>query len=274
MAADADRFEAVLDRLVAIARERATLSAARTFELKSDNTRVTAIDREIEQVWRAEIGEVFPDHGILGEEFGASDGNSDYVWVLDPIDGTDDFSRGLPLFGYIIAVLYRGSPVVAAVGHPVLGIDLRATRGNGVRMNGESLPPLDATGARDKAIVLPAYDDFSRDDDQGDVLLTLANAFRNYRVFRNVYGHSAVIRGAYDAGLEFDVRGWDIYATQLCIREAGGEFRYFRVTRSRGETRYGAVFGRGDTVASICELLSTHGFTCRDAADVDAFTPD
>lgn len=103
---------------------------------KSDASPVTIADREVEQTLRAAISKAFPDHGILGEEFGAHKTDADYVWVLDPIDGTKSFITGKATFGTLIALCHKGAPVVGVIDQPILkerwvGADGRPTTFNG-----------------------------------------------------------------------------------------------------------------------------------------------
>jgi inositol-phosphate phosphatase / L-galactose 1-phosphate phosphatase / histidinol-phosphatase len=87
---------------------------------KPDATPVTIADREAEAAMRALIEERCPDHGIIGEEHGRTRADADYVWVLDPIDGTKSFISGIPLFGTLIALVHRGRPVIGVIDQPVL----------------------------------------------------------------------------------------------------------------------------------------------------------
>jgi inositol-phosphate phosphatase/L-galactose 1-phosphate phosphatase/histidinol-phosphatase len=91
-----------------------------TIEDKSDSSPVTIADREAEAAMRGLIGEQAPDHGILGEEYGAKRTDAEWVWVLDPIDGTKAFITGKPSFGTLIALLHRGEPVLGIIDQPVL----------------------------------------------------------------------------------------------------------------------------------------------------------
>lgn len=90
------------------------------FDVKSDHSPVTVADRAVEAEMRRLIGETFPDHGILGEEYGADRTDAEFVWVLDPIDGTKSFVTGKPLFGSLIALLREGRPVVGVIDMPAL----------------------------------------------------------------------------------------------------------------------------------------------------------
>ena len=87
---------------------------------KLDKSPVTIADREIETAMRSQIQREFPDHGILGEEFESYNLDSDYVWVLDPIDGTKSFITGKPLFGVLIALCYKNKPILGIIDQPIL----------------------------------------------------------------------------------------------------------------------------------------------------------
>ncbi len=90
-----------------------------TVQTKSDQTPVTQADRETEGLLRRMIRQYFPEHGILGEEYGPEKGEASFVWVLDPIDGTKSFIAGTPQFGTLIALLHDGVPILGAIHHPI-----------------------------------------------------------------------------------------------------------------------------------------------------------
>lgn len=270
---DLDQLESVVDALVACAlQHHASIpEQPASFDLKQDGSRVTELDRAIETDWRRIIQERCPEHSIVGEEYGRTDTPSRFCWYLDPVDGTDDFSRGMPLYGYIIALTYDGKPIMASTGHPVLGIDSRATRGRGTWVNGQRSRASAADAPSDLAIAIPSMDDFQRESDESAVLADLEKRFPNYRVYRNLYGHTAVVRGSLDAAVEFDVAPWDILATRLLVEESGGCFLQFRaVIGSDGVEKSGAVFGKELVVLDICAVLSGHGYQGRLADDLDA----
>ncbi len=106
-------------------------------EAKTDTSPVTIADRAAEQIMRQLITEIYPHHGIFGEEFGITHSQADYLWVLDPIDGTKSFISGKPLFGTLIALLYQGKPILGIIDQPILrerwiGIDGLPTTLNGL----------------------------------------------------------------------------------------------------------------------------------------------
>ena len=119
-----------LDPYQSFAHELADLSAAAIvpwfgkknigLEHKADDTPVTHADRDAESVMRDAIKRRFPEHGIIGEEFGKENEGSEFVWVLDPIDGTKSFITHVPLFGTIIGLLYQGKTVLGSINQPIL----------------------------------------------------------------------------------------------------------------------------------------------------------
>ena len=88
-------------------------------ETKSDHSLVTVADRDAEELMRSLISKEYPDHGIIGEEFGSENSDARFVWILDPIDGTRSFVAGCPLFGTLICLLEYGQPVIGAIHNPV-----------------------------------------------------------------------------------------------------------------------------------------------------------
>src|SRR5216684_6227703 len=113
---------ALAHRLADVARPIAAryVRAAVTGDDKTDLSPVTVADREAESAMRAVLAAQVPEHGVFGEEHGAVRTDADYVWVLDPIDGTKAFITGLPIFGTLIALLHRGKPVLGVIDQPIL----------------------------------------------------------------------------------------------------------------------------------------------------------
>ncbi len=113
-----------------------------TIDRKSDATPVTLADRNAEKRIRDILAEKYPEHGIIGEEYGRERSDADFVWVLDPIDGTQSFISGVPLFATLIALLYKGRPVIGAINQPVLKQmvigDCKTTTLNGKPVSGRA----------------------------------------------------------------------------------------------------------------------------------------
>ena len=108
----------------------------RDVESKYDGSPITTLDRRIEEMWRAEVGATFPEHGVLGEEFPPTNPTASWQWIFDPIDGTEEFIHRLPFFGCILALHYQGNPVVAVIDHPMLDRRCSAAYARGTIENG------------------------------------------------------------------------------------------------------------------------------------------
>jgi len=110
-----------------------------TIDDKNDASPVTIADREAETAMRALLTKHVPEHGVFGEEHGAERTDADYVWVLDPIDGTRAFITGLPVFGTLIALLHRGLPVIGVIDQPILGERWLGVAGRQSTLNGQAI---------------------------------------------------------------------------------------------------------------------------------------
>lgn len=228
-------------------------------ETKKDGSWVTSVDRRIEVLLLELIRKRFPDHGFIGEETGALNNNAEFQWLVDPIDGTEEYVRGMAHYGTILALHYQGKPVVGVIDHPALEISCTAAFGLGVFCNGQQLRLQQRPKAqmeREALIVVPARDDFLRHTDKSVVFNRITAAYPNHRIFRTCYGHTCAALGHVDAAIEYNVRAWDLAATRLLIEEAGG--RYEQVREINVPTigpLYGAVFGEAVLVERLMALL-------------------
>ena len=120
----------ILEKIIPFAEELATAAAQITrrmwrkpipVEVKEDDSPVTKADKEIERTLRAMIKQKFPEHGIIGEEFGAKNPDANLTWLLDPIDGTSSFMVGRPIFGTLISLCENGVPILGIIDQPILG---------------------------------------------------------------------------------------------------------------------------------------------------------
>jgi histidinol-phosphatase len=230
------------------AAEPVILSRYRTarVSLKADGTEVTDADRQAEEVMRELIGRRFPDHAVLGEEFGpggASD--SPWQWVLDPVDGTASFTLGVPLFGTLVGLLHEGEPVVGVIHLPALGETTYAARGLGCWWReGRGEPErLRVGGVRTlrEAVVLAPSGLGSVSPEQRDAefrrLLAVMRRARKFRFGGDCLQHVLVCRGVAHAAVDPVMHPWDIAALVPCVLEAGG------VVATREGRREDVVFG-------------------------------
>ena len=195
-------------------------------ETKSDQSPVTVADRGAEELLRRLIGKRFPAHGIIGEEYGSERADAEFVWVLDPIDGTKAFITGVPLWGTLIALLHEGKPVLGCIHQPVLG-QLLVGDGAGALFNGRPVR-CRATRRLEEATLLtsdplnPAkYQDGARYD-------ALTRRARLVRTWGDCYGYLLVATGWADVCLDPIMNPWDIAALVPIIRGAGGAITDWR----------------------------------------------
>lgn len=223
-------------------------------EVKPDASLVTDVDKAVEILLRETIGARFPQHGILGEEFGHTQPRAPFQWILDPIDGTDNLAHEIPTYGTIIALHHEGVPLLGVIDHPALDLTYSAVRGLGAFCNGErlSIAPADTTVPLSREIVITtAPENFARSQD----LLTfdaICRAFPNLRIYRDCFAQTLAAQGSVGAMVEFNVRLWDIAAVPVLVEEAGG--KYVCVRERAGV--YSAVFGKAAVVDALLPLVS------------------
>lgn len=189
-------------------------------ETKSDLSPVTVADRGAEELMRDRIRQVFPQHGIIGEEFGSEKSEADFVWVLDPIDGTKSFISGVPLFGTLIALLHEGQPVLGAIHQPILRQllvgDGRVTTLNDRPVRCRATRRIEETTLLTSDPLNPAkYQNGPRYD-------ALAARARLVRTWGDAYGYLLLASGWADICLDPIMNSWDIAALVPVVRGAGG----------------------------------------------------
>jgi histidinol phosphatase-like enzyme (inositol monophosphatase family) len=189
-------------------------------EDKQDSSPVTIADRQSEAAMRALINQAAPEHGILGEEFGPERTDADWVWVLDPIDGTKAFITGMPSFGTLIALLYKGEPVLGIIDQPILkerwlGVTGRPTVLNGTKIATRPCPDLDKA-----ALYATTPDMFSGRDEAA--FGGLSRAVKLTRFGADCYAAGLVALGCVDLVVEACLQPYDYLALVPVIEGAGG----------------------------------------------------
>ena len=200
---------------------------------KADGTLVTRADREIEEALRARIGERYPGHAILGEEEGLQGGAAVPRWVIDPIDGTNNFAWGIPVFASLIALQVDGQTEVGVVSAPALRERYDAARGEGARMNGSPIQVSSVPTVAESRINFASWAGWVEAglDRQWASILTRC---RRSRGFGDFWGHMLVARGAAEAMAEPDLQPWDVAALAVIVAEAGGRLTDFAGRRFQG----------------------------------------
>lgn len=190
---------------------------------KSDNTPVTAADRQAEQKLRELIARAWPDHGVIGEEFGAQPGPSGLTWILDPIDGTKSFVHGVPLYANLIALVDAQGPLVGVANFPALGEMVYAARGEGCYWNGRRARVSAVNTLRDAVLLTSELDGFaSRGRDAAWQRLIAATAIQ--RTWGDAYGYALVATGRAEIMVDPAMEVWDCGPLQVILEEAGGAF--------------------------------------------------
>jgi histidinol-phosphatase len=196
-------------------------AATLAVELKADETIVTRADREAEALMRQLIAKRFPEHGIIGEEYGAERADSEFVWSLDPIDGTISFASASPLFGTQIALLHSGEPVLGAINQPVLRQlcigdgEVTTLNDRPVRVR-EGRPLSEATLLTTDILRVPEHHDAAAFE-------TLMRGVKLVRTWGDCYGYLLLATGHADImGDPGTHHPWDVYPLVPIILGAGG----------------------------------------------------
>jgi histidinol-phosphatase len=192
-------------------------------EQKSDASPVTIADQGAEQLLRRLIEKRFPAHAVFGEEFGETSRDSKHRWIIDPIDGTRSFIRGVPLYGVLLGLEIDGDMVVGVAHFPALGEMLAAARGEGCRWNGRPAH-VSQVSRLDQALV--TYTDTKSFAEHGRAAAwaRIEAASHTQRGWSDCYGHCLVATGRAEVMLDATMNAWDSAALLPIVQEAGGRF--------------------------------------------------
>lgn len=218
-------------------------------ETKSDGSPVTEADRAAERAIRAHLRAAFPDFGVVGEEFG-EEGGAGPRWIIDPIDGTIAFSRGIPLFTTLIALVDDGEPVFGLIDCPPLGERYVGWRGGGCRRNGT---PTRVSQERDLRNAIVSHGDPFCFDLFGarEAFERMAREIPMLRGYTDAFGHAQVLGGGVDAMVDLALNLWDAAATQILVKEAGGRC----LTLPGPEGKLGLIFGSPALVEQLQDFV-------------------
>jgi histidinol phosphatase-like enzyme (inositol monophosphatase family) len=212
-----------------------------TVDYKGDRSPVTQADRDCERRVVEVLRASFPNYGVVGEEFGEDAGGRVPVkWIIDPIDGTKNFIRGIPYFATLIGLEEEGDVTMGVIYAPAVDDLIFAQKGAGAFDRNGRLQVSPVNAMRDSMIVFGGLDMF-RKVGRWDGFERLVRACGRQRGFGDYFGHTFVARGQAEAMVEVDLKPWDLAAIKIVIEEAGGRFSDFE----GNATIYG-----GDAVAS------------------------
>lgn len=223
------------------------LASGLTVKAKADSTLVTQADTEVETWIRERIADAFPDHGVLGEEFGGEAGQGGTRWIVDPIDGTHNLVRGIPVFGTLLAVEEEGELVAAAVSAPALGRRWHAVRGEGAVARdhlGERPIRVSTIDRLAQAQLVTSGIGPLEQAGFGPALSRLTAQVWRDRGFGEFWGYMLVAEGAAEVMLEIGPTLWDLAAPSLIVQEAGGRLTDFAGAPSNAGPQALATNGR------------------------------
>jgi histidinol-phosphatase len=211
---------------------RSTLNLYQTgaaAERKSDNTPVTVADRQAEQILREMITNTWPDHGIIGEEYGDVNSDAAYRWIIDPIDGTKSFVSGVPLYSTLLALTDGDRTLVGVVYFPALDEMIYALRGGGCYWNGRRAQVSDKKNIADAVLVTSELKYF-RPAGRQEAWERLVEKTYIQRTWGDAYGYFLVATGRAEIMLDPAMHLWDCGPLQVIMEEAGGTFTDWKGT--------------------------------------------
>ncbi len=210
---------------------------------KPDRSPVTIADREAEQAMRAVIEATYPEHGILGEEMGGHRTDAEYVWLLDPIDGTKSFITGSPMFGTLIALVHRDRPVLGVIDQPVIGERWLGAAGRTSTLNGAPIRVRPCPDVADAAMYTWGGECFEGQD--GAAFRRLGERVKYRRFSGDCYAYGLLAMGFVDLVVENTMSPWDYAALVPVIEGAGGRITDW-AGRPLGLQSDGTVLASGD----------------------------
>jgi histidinol-phosphatase len=194
-----------------------------SIERKADNSVVTVADRRTEQTIRELIRSRFPDHNIIGEEYGEDVSGSDYNWIVDPIDGTQSFVHGVGFYGVLLGLEYRNEPILGVVNCPAVDEMIYAARGEGCYWNGRRARVSSTQNLKD-ALWCASGAEYFEMAGKSDAWKRLNSTTARYRTWGDCYGYVLVATGRADVMVDPIMHVWDCAPLLSIITEAGGRF--------------------------------------------------
>jgi len=188
---------------------------------KSDNTPVTVADQQAEQKIRQLISEYWPDHGIIGEEYGQSSSKSSFTWIIDPIDGTKSFVSGVPLYSTLMALTDGAKALIGIAHFPALGETIYAVRGGGCFWDGRRAHVSKVDNLSDAVILTSGLNYFGN---KTAAWQRLVDNTYTQRTWGDAYGYFLVATGRAEIMLDPAMHIWDSAPFQVILEEAGGTF--------------------------------------------------
>ncbi|MFO0812878.1 MAG: inositol monophosphatase family protein [Gemmatales bacterium] len=226
-------------------------------EWKENDTPVTVADRKAEELLRSRLLGLFPHDGFLGEESGSVKGSSGFRWIIDPIDGTRSFVRGIPLWGTLIGLEYDGKPVVGVCRLPAFGKEgqtFHAMQGNGAFRDQTRIHVSEVKSLEESQVFYSSLAWFMASGVK-EAFLEITQRSQRQRGFGDFYGFMLVAQGSGELMIEYGVSPWDVAALAPIVEEAGGQFTDWDGNRTI--FRPDILASNGVQHAATLELLRT-----------------
>lgn len=189
-------------------------------EIKDDESPVTHADKNVEAEIRDALTAAYPEYGILGEEFGATNLDADSYWVVDPIDGTRSFISGMPLFGMLLGLVRDGKPVLGLVGMPALG-EVFVGQPSGATMNGEAIHVSAQTDLATATLFINEAEKLAAETPA--VFARLCTTGQTRRMSYDCYPHAMLAAGHIDCVVDYDLKPYDYLPVVALVEAAGGK---------------------------------------------------
>ncbi len=190
------------------------------WDAKADNSPVTLTDKNTELMLRERIKAKFPSHGIIGEEYGNENVDAEFVWVIDPIDGTKSFITKVPLFGTLIGLMYQGDPIVGLINQPIL--KERIVGDNKTCLfNGKPVEISKETSLKNATVLTSDTRYFNMHYNNPSAWRELEDECNILRTWGDCYGYMLVCRGLAHVMLDANLEVWDVMPLLPALRGAG-----------------------------------------------------
>ncbi len=191
-------------------------------EEKKDGSLVTNIDKEIEEKFRLYLKKKFPEHGVIGEEFGYEKENNEYVWILDPLDGTHSFIAGKPLFGTLICCMKNNKPIIGLIDIPILNQRWFGGEKLGVKLNNKKCKKFQFRKKFNQTIM--ASTSLLMFDKKNLSAITDIYKKVKFPIFgTDCYAYGLLLSGKIDIIIEANMKPWDYMAQVALVKEVGGK---------------------------------------------------
>jgi histidinol-phosphatase len=195
-------------------------------EKKIDMSPVTKADKEAEEIIIDTIKKRFPSHGFLGEEYGSDHDDAEFVWIIDPIDGTKNFIHGIDFFGTVLGLKHQGTIVLGISNMPAVKELLFASTEEQTTANGKAVHVSSIADMKEASVTCGS---FGKPENElyRKAIFEIADKTYHMKGYGDVHGYHLVATGKADAMFENSVKAWDISAYQIIIKQAGGRYSDF-----------------------------------------------